>query len=44
VKLDEEMIFPHTDERGAILSQATALDHAFASGQRLVTSLTAASA
>lgn len=37
VKLDEEMLYPHTDEKGAILGHATALNDAFASGQRLVT-------
>ncbi|MDP3046217.1 MAG: hypothetical protein Q8O07_01940 [Chloroflexota bacterium] len=36
VKLDEEMLYSHTDEKGAILGHATALDDAFASGQRLV--------
>ncbi len=35
VHLDEEMLYPHTDEKGAILGHPTALDDAFASGQRL---------
>jgi multimeric flavodoxin WrbA len=36
VKLDEEMLYPDTDEKGAILAHPTALTDAFASGQRLV--------
>jgi multimeric flavodoxin WrbA len=44
VKLDEEMLYPHIDEKGAILGHPTALGDAFASGQRLVAGAAIASA
>jgi multimeric flavodoxin WrbA len=44
VRLDEEMLYPHTDERGAILGHPAALIDAFSSGQNLVTGPAIASA
>jgi multimeric flavodoxin WrbA len=37
LKLAEELLYPHTDEKGAILGHPTALEDAFASGRSLVT-------